>query len=110
MEYKIENQPVFTTLTVQLQAGEVMKAEAGSMVSMSPTIELKSKKQGKGLGGMLKAAIGGEGLFVSQYTAQDGAGEVVFAPGTPGDIIAMDVTGKTIFAQSVFKLHENYTC
>jgi len=100
MEFKIEHQPVFTSLTVELQSGEVFKAEAGAMVSMSPTIEIQSKKQGKGLGGMLKAAVGGEGLFATQFTASGGAGEVVLAPPTPGDIIGFDMTGNTLLAQS----------
>ena len=100
MEFKIENRPVFTTLTVNLQEGETVRAESGAMVSMSPTIELKSKKQGKGLGGMLKAAIGGEGLFASEFTATGGTGELVLAPPTPGDVISFELQGKTILAQS----------
>ena len=67
---------------------------------MSPTIEIQSKKQGKGLGGMLKAAVGGEGLFATLFTASGGAGEVVLAPPVPGDIIAFDMVGNTILAQS----------
>jgi len=100
MEYKIENQPVFTTLKVQLNQGETVRAESGAMVSMSPTLELKAKKQGKGLGGMFKAAMGGEGMFVSEYTAVGGAGELVLAPPTIGDILSFDMTGQTIYAQS----------
>jgi uncharacterized protein (TIGR00266 family) len=100
MEYSIDHRPVFTTLTIKLAAGESIKGESGAMISMSHNINLKSKKQGKGLGGMFKAAIGGENFFSSQFTAQDGPGEVVLAPGVPGDIIAFNMGGKTIFAQS----------
>lgn len=100
MEYKIENQPVFTTLKFQLSQGEVVRAESGAMVSMSPTLELKAKKQGKGIGGMFKAAMGGEGIFVSEYTATGGAGELILAPATIGDIISFDLKGQTIYAQS----------
>lgn len=99
MQTKIENRPVFTTLTVSLSAGETFRAEAGAMVSMSPTVKLESKTQGRGLGGMLKAAVGGEGLFASLFTAEGGAGEVVLAPPTPGDVIEFPVSGKTLFAQ-----------
>ncbi|MBI9099255.1 MAG: TIGR00266 family protein [Spirochaetaceae bacterium] len=98
MDYTIENRPVFTTLKVQLAAGETLKAEAGAMVSMSSTIELKSKTTGKGLGGMFKAAIGGEGLFSSEFTAVS-PGEVVVAPPVPGDIIDLKISGQTIFCQ-----------
>ncbi len=100
MEYKIENKPVFTTLKVLLNQGETVRAEGGAMVSMSPTLELKAKKQGKGLGGMFKAAMGGEGMFVSEYTATGGAGELILAPPTIGDILSFDISGQTIYAQS----------
>ncbi len=98
MEYSINDRPVFTTVTVKLNAGETVRAEAGSMVSMSPTVQLKSKTTGKGLGGMFKAAIGGEGLFSSEFTAES-AGEVVIAPPVPGDIIDLKISGNTVFCQ-----------
>ncbi len=98
MEYKIENRPVFTTLQVQLTSGETFKAEAGAMVSMSTSIELKSRTTGKGLGGMFKAAIGGEGFFSSEFSASS-PGEVVLAPPVPGDIIDMKISGQTVFCQ-----------
>ncbi|MDA3852489.1 MAG: TIGR00266 family protein [Spirochaetaceae bacterium] len=100
MNYSIENQPVFTSITVKLEAGETIKAEGGAMISMTTNIGLKSKTAGKGLGGMLKAAVGGEGLMQSHFTAENGPGEVTFAPPTPGDIVALDVGQKTILAQS----------
>lgn len=99
MNYSIENQPVFTSLTVKLADGESVKAEGGAMISMTTNVDLKTKTAGKGLGGMLKAAVGGEGIFQSEYTAQGGEGEVTFAPPVPGDIIALDVGAKTIMAQ-----------
>ncbi len=99
MQATIENRPVFTTLTVALSAGESVRAESGAMVSMSSNVQLQSKTQGKGLGGMLKAAVGGEGLFASEFTAEGGPGEVVLAPPTPGDILELPVSGDTIFAQ-----------
>ncbi len=64
MEYSIDHRPVFTTLTIKLSASESIRAESGAMISMSPNIDLKSKKQGKGLGGMFKAAMGGEGFLL----------------------------------------------
>jgi uncharacterized protein (AIM24 family) len=70
MNYNISNAPVFTTLTVQLRQGESFRAEAGAMIAMSPTIALKAGGSGKGLLGSLKAAIGGESLFASIYTAE----------------------------------------
>ena len=99
MEFKIENSPVFTTLTIQMGSAEQFRAEAGAMVSMSPTIEIQAKKSGKGLLGTMKAAVGGESFFASLFTASGGSGELILAPGTLGDIIQLEMNGQTIFAQ-----------
>jgi uncharacterized protein (TIGR00266 family) len=100
MRFEITDGPVFTRLVVSLDAGEAFKAEAGAMVSMSPSIELESKGTGKGVFGSIKAAVGGESLFASIFKAQQGAGEVVLAPGTPGDIKQFSLNNQTILAQS----------
>ena len=99
MQYSIDNGPVFTTLTVKLSQGEQIKAEAGAMISMSPTIQLQAVKQTKGLGGMFKAAMGGESMFASLFSAENGAGELVLAPATPGDVVPFDLKGGTLLAQ-----------
>lgn len=98
MEYFIENGPVFSSLRVNLKAGEQLKGEAGAMVAMSPSIELKAKTTGKGLGGVLGSMMGGESMFSSVFTANND-GELILAPGVPGDIIAFDLKGETLFAQ-----------
>lgn len=92
MEFKIEHAPVFTTLTVKMAAGEQIKAEAGAMVSMSPSIDLQAKASGKGLLGTIAAAVGGEALFGSLFTARQ-AGELVLAPSVPGDVVHLKLKG-----------------
>ncbi len=99
MEYTIEHGPVFTILRIKLKQGEQFRAEAGAMVSMTPSLKLEAKSAGKGIMGTLKAAVGGESLFASLFTAESGEGELILAPGTIGDIIKMDMSGNTIFAE-----------
>lgn len=99
MDFKIEHGPVFTILRILMTRGEQFRAEAGAMVSMSPTLKLEAKTTGKGLFGTLKAAVGGESFFASLFTAESGDGELVLAPGVIGDILQMDLTGNTIFAE-----------
>lgn len=99
MDYKIEHGPVFTIIRINLKQGEQFRAEAGAMVSMSPTLKLEAKSAGKGLMGTLKAAVGGESLFATLYTAETGSGELVLAPSVLGDILKMDLTGNTIYAE-----------
>lgn len=100
MKYTIENAPAFTTLRVELEKGEEFRSEGGSMVAMSPNIDLKSKKQGKGILGMMKAVFSGEGLFISSYTANSEVGEVLIAPPTPGDILSYELTEYALMAQN----------
>ncbi len=98
MEFKIEHAPVFTLVRVQMLAGEVMRAEAGAMMAMSPSIELKAKTTGKGFLGAMGAMMGGESLFGSEFRAE-APGEVLLAPSTPGDIVHIKMNGQTILAQ-----------
>lgn len=100
MDFKIENGPVFTTLRIQMAKGESFRAEAGAMIAMSPTIQLEAKSSGKGFFGTLKAAVGGEDLFASLFTAVDGDGELLLAPSSPGDIVKFEISGKTLYAQA----------
>ena len=97
--YSILHQPSFSLAVLQLQAEQSIMAEAGAMVSMSANVELQSQMKG-GLLGALKRAAGGESAFVSTFTARGGPGEVTLAPGTPGDIAAIELTNQTFFVQS----------
>lgn len=99
MKFTIEHAPVYATLRVDMQHGEQFRAESGAMVSMSPSIELEATTSGKGLMGTLKAAVGGESIFATLYSATQGAGELVLAPGAPGDIVQLELRDETWFAQ-----------
>jgi uncharacterized protein (TIGR00266 family) len=97
MKYEFQHGPVFTTLTLKMNAGDQFRAEAGAMLGMSPTIELQAKAMGKGFLGTLAAAAGGDGLFGSVFTAR-AAGEVILAPALPGDITQLALKGETVLA------------
>jgi len=97
--YEVLHQPSFALAVVKLQPEQSIQAEAGAMVSMSANIELQSEMKG-GLFGAIKRAAGGESAFISTFTARGGPGEVTFAPGAPGDIAAIEMSGQTFFVQS----------
>jgi uncharacterized protein (TIGR00266 family) len=97
--YEILHQPSFSLAVVRLQQEQAILAEAGAMVSMSANVELQSQMKG-GLMGAIKRAAGGESAFVSTFTARGGPGEVTFAPGSPGDIAAIELSNQTFFVQS----------
>ena len=97
--YEVLHQPAFALAVVRLQPEQSIMAEAGAMVSMSANVELQSQMKG-GVMGALKRAVGGESAFVSTFTARGGPGEVTFAPGSPGDIAAIELNNQMFFVQS----------
>src|SRR5687767_4873870 len=97
--YEVLHQPAFALAVVKLQAEQAILAEAGAMVSMSANVELQSQMKG-GVFGALKRAVGGESAFVSTFTARGGPGEVTLAPGSPGDIAAIEMNSQQFFVQS----------
>src|SRR5688572_31703849 len=98
-QYEVLHQPSFSLAAIQLQAEQSIQAEAGAMVSMSANVELQSQMKG-GIFGAIKRAAGGESAFISTFTARGGPGEVTFAPGTPGDIAAIELSNQSFFVQS----------
>lgn len=99
MRYEIHHAPVFSTLHITLDAREQIKAEAGAMAAMSPSVELQAKTTGKGLFGAIGAALGGENIFASLFTAQEDGSELILAPSYPGDILVVELEGNGLFAQ-----------
>ena len=97
--YEVLHQPSFSLAVLQLSAEQSIQAEAGAMVSMSANIELQSQMKG-GLFGAIKRAAGGESAFISTFTARGGPGEVTLAPGSPGDIAGIELSGQPFFVQS----------
>lgn len=98
-QYQVLHQPSFSLAVLQLGAEQAIQAESGAMVSMSANVELQSQMKG-GLFGAIKRAAGGESAFISTFTARGGPGEVTLAPGAPGDIAAIELSGAPFFVQS----------
>ncbi len=104
-DYEISQRPDFAMVTVKLPAGKQIFAEPSAMMSMTPSVELKAGFKG-GLGKTLGRALGGESLIINTFTAKDNGGEVAFAPGTAGDVVAYPLTGGSLFLQrGAFILH-----
>jgi uncharacterized protein (TIGR00266 family) len=97
--FEVLYQGAFALAVVKLQAEQSINAEAGAMVTMSGNVELQSQMKG-GIMGALKRAVGGETAFVSTFTARGGPGEVSFAPGSPGDIAAIELNSQAFYVQS----------
>ncbi len=85
------------TLKVNLQKGEKLKAESGSMVSMDEALDIKGTLDGGILKGLGRKLFSGESFFFQEITAQRGAGEVFLSPPYPGDIQHIDLDGSHEF-------------
>lgn len=92
MEYEILYPGAFPLLKVQLQQGEMIKAESDAMVSMSNTVDVEGKMEGGLLGGIGRM-LAGEKFFFQTLNARRGPGEVLLAPSIPGDIVDVDLDG-----------------
>ena len=87
MRYEIQG-GAFPIVVCQLSGGEQMITEKGSMVWMSPNIQMET--QGGGLGRMFSKAFSGESMFQNVYTAR-GDGMITFGSSFPGQSKAVDI-------------------
>ncbi|KAA0009700.1 TIGR00266 family protein [Thermoplasmatales archaeon ex4484_30] len=95
MKYKITGDNL-QIVTVELEEGEKVYAEAGSMVYLSPNIKMEAKMRG----GLLKAIgrkFAGETFFLTEFSPQGGKGFVGFAGNAPGTIKAIELDGSNEF-------------
>lgn len=100
MKYEILYQPTSAMVRVVLDIGESVRAEAGSMVSMSPSIELEAKADDQAMGKAMTRLVYGQSAFVSRFTAVKAAGEVYLAPVMPGDVEAVNLQGTGLLIAS----------
>lgn len=99
MRHELLYQPSFAVARVLLDPGDGIRAESGAMVSMSPTITMDAKMQG-GIGKALGRLLGGESLFQTTFTATHGAGEVLLAPPSIGDIMSLTLNAEGMMVTS----------
>lgn len=92
----IEHGPAQSWVRVRLDGSDVLQAESGAMVRHTPGIEMTTRlNSGRRAGffrhvvvfftALLRKLLGGETMFVNDYTAPQG-GEVVLAPVMAGAI------------------------
>lgn len=93
--FRFDAKPDYSFLTVQVPANQTLKVEASAMAAMSTNMKMKTKMRG-GFGRFLT----GESLFINDFTAEGGAGEISVAPGSPGDMDHVYLENETIFLQN----------
>ena len=88
MRYNITGEPM-PVVICDVEANESMITEKGSMVWMSPNMEMQTSAGG--LGKAFGRMFSGESMFQNVYTARGGPGMIAFASSFPGSIRAVDI-------------------
>ena len=106
MEYEITGDNL-QLVTLHVQGGETVYAEAGAMNHMSSNMDMQAKAKG-GLMKGLKRMVSGESFFITEFTPQ-GDGFVAFGGNVPGKIEAIQISpGNEFMAQrDAFLCSEN---
>ena len=87
MKYEIKG-GAFPIVVCNLTKGEQMITERGSMVWMTPNMNMETA--GGGIGKMFSKALSGESTFQNIYTAM-GDGMITFGSSFPGKIVAVEI-------------------
>ena len=95
MDHSIDGNPDYGHLTVRLNPGESFIAEGGAMSWMSSGAEVKARLLGGFLPALIRKLVGGESLFVGEYSHLTG-GEVTFSPAAPGTIGHRRLSGDSL--------------
>lgn len=106
MDVAIRHNPSFAVVRCSLAPGEQLKVESGAMMATSAGVGIQAKMEGGLLKSLKRAALGGESLFVTTYTAPAQGGWVDCAANLPGDLFVADVNP----AQALFLTRGSWLC
>ena len=99
MRSTVEFAPSFSLLTVELNQGESIKAEVGSMVAQQG-VSLRTGMGGGLLAGLRRMVVG-ESIFLNTFRGDRAGAWVSLAPATPGDIRSFSLNpGNNLYIQN----------
>jgi uncharacterized protein (TIGR00266 family) len=94
-DYHFDCKPDYGFLTVEIPAGKTLKVEAAAMATMDTNVEMKTK-----LKGGFSRFLSGESLFINEFSAPQGGGQIQIAPAAPGDIEHVYLNDETLYIQN----------
>ena len=101
MNVSITNNAQFPLAEIALDASESVRIQTGSMIYHTPNVVLNAKvnAESQSIFGMAIQAVGrsmasGEGVFITEATAQSNNGRLALAPNVPGQIVALELGEK----------------
>lgn len=90
MKYEIKYKPSYSLLVIDLEKGEKITAESGSMSYMDPSVDVETTMRERSFWSTLGLKIfAAQSFFVNHYK---GPGRTAFASAPIGDIDKLDVT------------------
>ncbi len=98
MRIAISYGPAHAIAAVQMEPGENLRAESGTLVSMTPNLAVTTEGPfSAGTGGILnklkRSLLGGQSLFTNVYRAVNEHAHVSLAPPLSGDMTVHDLLG-----------------
>ena len=97
---RLEGQPAFAHLHVDLEPGEAIVAEPDAMASMSADLDLAVRFNGGFFSGLCKKYLGDESLFINEFVNRTGGPRrVTLVQPTPGDIGRVDLDSNSLCLQ-----------
>lgn len=95
MKTDIRGGHAFSYVDVLLAPGESITTESDAMSSMDAKIDLKATFNGGFLNALMKKFLGGETLFISQFTNNtDKPRQIVLVQPTPGEVRCKSLNGE----------------
>ncbi|MCK4399687.1 TIGR00266 family protein, partial [Candidatus Bathyarchaeota archaeon] len=92
MRYEIKYQPAYSLLEVELDTNERITGEAGALTYMTPSIDVRTRRREQSIFGTLKTSLlGGQSLFVTDFTARGSPGKLALVAAPIGDITKLEV-------------------
>lgn len=93
MQYSITGGDAYAVLSVTLNPGDQVVSESGAMAWMDSHVKVETAARGGMLAGLSRKLLTGESFFQNTYRVEGQPGTVAFVPGSPGAIVAHEMTG-----------------
>jgi len=100
MQVEILYRPSYSVARVTLQRQESIQVESGSMLGMSPDMEMETQASGGLLKSIARSMFGGESFFMNTYTGVADGDNILLAPPLPGDIDVIEMQDESLLVQS----------
>lgn len=100
-KYQLKYKGAFAAVEVVIRPGDGVKSEAGVMVTLDHSVDIDTHTEGSLGNALCLGCCTGGSFFFSHFGLKPGMGdrgEVLLAPGAPGEIILLHLDGSTSWA------------